>query len=240
MRRPVHTLCLLSTLAPSCLPFVSPPARISIGPGARLGHVSGAKGEPAGEPVVVLRGGIHPLGAIRDGDRKPFDVGVGYSYEGSSARGVASIHGPYVEVGTYPLAHAFNDRLAIRAGANAAVEALWKTDSGDAHLGLTAGPLVELTGSADGPFVSASRDGGVVLGAATGYWAVGLFGNASVRDMGEGLSATYSGGISLRIPLAVGVVCCAIPGITGGGSGSHGGGSNYQPARIPAQPTPTK
>lgn len=241
-------LALLVAASPGCLPFVVPPARLSMGPGLRSHAVSGTPEEPLRTGVATFRAGLHPLGVLRDGYRKPYDLGVGYSVEGSSDVDVPTVHGPYLELGAYPLIHELNEKLALRAGVQASLDALFQTNQDDARVGLSVGPLVELTGDASGPFAGTGDDGGVILGASHGYFGVGVFANASLRDLGQGLTTTYSGGLSLRIPLAAGIVCCAIPSLGGGessGSGSESGGSGggsgqRRLRRTPADPKPGK
>ena len=68
-------------LASACLPYVSPPVRVSAGGGLAVaagGTRSGA--EPAREDVLV-RVGVHPQQMFKAGFDRRLDVGVGYLYE---------------------------------------------------------------------------------------------------------------------------------------------------------------
>jgi hypothetical protein len=107
--------------------------------------------------LVAFRGAIHPLGATKNGDRKVLDVGVEHAVEDSSGNKndngtkAATIHGPYVEVGTYALRLPIGETYGFRAGVNGSVDGLFREDSNNAGLGLSAGPIVKFTGNATGP-----------------------------------------------------------------------------------------
>lgn len=67
------------------------------------------------------------------------------------------------------------------------------------------------TGRADGPFTSKSSDGSVVFGSSAGRWSVGLFASGSRRGFSDGAYNDIALGVSVRVPFAAGIVCCAWP-----------------------------
>jgi hypothetical protein len=192
----------------------------------RRGNLGDGAGNTSNESLVAFRGALHPMGAMADGDRRVLDVGVGYVAEGSSGQDNANgtkavtLQGPYLEVSAYPLRVPIGEKYGLRMGATSSVEALFREGSSNAGVGLTVGPALEFTGNASGPFASEDDDGGVTVGQASGYWAVGLFANGSVRKFDEHYSSAFTGGISFRIPFAFGVACCAVPHF---GSDDHSG-----------------
>lgn len=210
---------LLAVLAiPGCFPYAVPPMRLAVGPTVRQGDLGDDAGDTSNSSMVSFRGGIHPIGALHHGAEQPFDVGLGYGVEGSSGHENANgtnptaIHGPYLEFSALPLRRPLiGERLGLRLGATTAIDYLFRDNTTDAGVGLSAGPLLELTGAANGPFVSVSGPGDFSVGQASGYWAVGLFGNVTMRKFDDQYSQAYSAGISVRVPFAYGIACCALP-----------------------------
>ncbi|MEO8903576.1 MAG: hypothetical protein ABI627_18810, partial [Polyangiaceae bacterium] len=202
-------LMALSLLG-GCFPFIVPPARVSLGAGARLGVVPGSA--PHASPdFVALRAGLHPLDVLDGSETRMLDVGVGYQGELPAAKSTPSVYGPYLEVGAYPEVAHVSNAITLKAGLYGTVDLLYRSGYSDAGVGGTIGGLVELTSRTDGLFASESRDGSVVYGSSAGRWAVGLFSTGSVRSFSDGAYADLVIGLSARLPFAAGVVCCAWP-----------------------------
>jgi hypothetical protein len=203
--------------------------------------------------LVAFRGALHPIGGLKNGDRKPYDVGIGYAVESPSSSdthaatsSASTIHGPYIEVGAYPLRLPIEEKYAIRAGVYGTVNALVRDNSSESGLGLAVGPLVEFTHNVTGPFSSENEES-ATAGAASGYWGFGIYGNASYRQFDGHGSYAYSAGVSIRIPFALGVACCAIPtaeslanASSDSSSSSSYGGSSSTPKRTRAAPKPSR
>ena len=193
-----------------CLPFIVPPARVSLGAGARLGAVP-SSAPHAARDFVALRAGLHPLD-VRDGsETRMVDVAVGYQGELSTSSPTPSVYGPYAELGAYPVIANVSTALTLKAGLYGTVDLLYRSRYLDAGVGGTLGGLVELTGRADGIFSSKSRDGSIVYGSSAGRWAVGLFSSGSLRSFSDGAYGDLVIGLSVRVPFAAGVVCCKWP-----------------------------
>jgi hypothetical protein len=198
------------SLSSGCLPFIVPPARVSLGAGARLGAVPGA--EPhARRDFVALRAGLHPLDVLAGSETRMVDVAVGYQGELPPAKSTPSVYGPYLELGVYPVAAPVSTAFRLKAGLYGTADLLYRSGYPDVGVGGTMGALVELTARTDGVFSDNSRDGSVVYGRSAGRWAVGLFGSGSLRSFSDGAYSDLVIGLSARIPFAVGVVCCVWP-----------------------------
>lgn len=198
------------SLSSGCFPFIVPPARVSLGAGARLGAAPNGA-QHSTRNFVALRAGLHPLDVLEGSETRMVDVAVGYQGEVPTTKSTPSVYGPYLELGTYPEIAHISSALTLKAGLYGTVDLLYRSAYPDAGVGGTIGGLVELTGRADGVFSNESRDGSVVYGSSAGRWAVGLFSSGSVRSFSDG---AYSGvviGLSARVPFAAGVVCCAWP-----------------------------
>jgi hypothetical protein len=204
----------LSVLFSGCLPFAVPPARVEIGavPGLGVAAPSAAgEAETAGESPdgekstpVVLRGAIHPLQMVPDLRGRAIDFGVGYMVEGVDDRdGGVWRDGPYAELGVFPFRWDLGSRDRLRAGARILGESFLRDDAGF-RAGATAVASVEITGFTDGAFSSPDA-----VGVAYGEWGLGVFAGPSVRVGANRSAWTGTVGLSARIPLAVGVVCCA-------------------------------
>jgi hypothetical protein len=234
----------------ACLPFVVPPARLEVGPAMRRGDIHETNPNAKDAHLVAFRGALHPIGGLKNGDRKPYDVGIGYAIENQASNDTSTgnsrastIHGPYVEVGAYPLRLPIEEKYAIRAGVYGTVNALVRDNSSESGLGLTVGPLVEFTHNVTGPFSSEDEEG-KTAGAASGYWGFGIYGNASYRQFDGHGSYAYSAGVSVRIPFALGVACCAVPTAEGIANASSNVSSDVSSSssskRTRATPKPRK
>jgi len=198
------------SLSSGCFPFIVPPARVSLGAGARLGTAP-SWAPHATRDFVALRAGVHPLDVLDGSETRMVDVAVGYQGEVPTTKSTPSVYGPYLELGAYPEVAHISTALTLKAGLYGTVDLLYRSGYPDAGVGGTIGGLVELTERMDGVFSNQSRDGSVVYGSSSGRWAVGLFSSESVRSFSDGAYSDVVFGLSLRVPFAAGVVCCAWP-----------------------------
>jgi hypothetical protein len=243
MCRYVVVLCFTLTLISGCVPFIVPPARITVGPTLRRGNYEDEASTSDNNRLVSFRGGIYPMGAMKDGDRRLLDVGFGYTVEGSTQNQkpndvkVATLHGPYLEINAYPLRAPIGKDYGLRAGMSSSIDALFRDGNSRSNIGFSFGPVLEFTGNVTGPF-SSETDDGFSAGSASGYWAFGIFGNASLRKLDEHNGRAYTAGLSIRIPFAIGIACCAVPDV---GSNDHSSNSSSShPTRKRANPQPAK
>ena len=232
------------SLLSGCLPFIVPPARVSLGAGERLGPVPGSPSHPPRE-FVALRAGFHPLDVLDGSETRMFDVGVGYQGELPTTKSMPSVYGPYLELGAYPEVAQISTSLTLKAGLYGTVDLLYRSAYPDAGVGGTIGGLVELTARTDGVFSNQSDDGSVVYGNSAGRWAVGLFSSGSVRSFSDGAYSDIVIGLSVRVPFAAGVVCCAWPHSSNANrpKDEHDRDDEREappPRRIPAHPTPER
>jgi hypothetical protein len=193
-----------------CLPFVVPPARVSIGSATHIDAFPGSLPAESEQEVLSLRGSAHPLDLADGMEGRLLDFGLGYHAELAPPGGVPTVHGPYLELGAYPLAAELGPRVHLRGGMYGTVDGLLRSGMAEPGLGGSLGLLLELASSGSGAFLS--RGGGpVVAGYARGQWGFGLYTSASVRDFSDGAYRALSVGVSVRLPLVVGVLCCALP-----------------------------
>jgi hypothetical protein len=219
------------------MPFVVPPARVSLGAGARLGVVPGST--PQAPPgFVALRAGLHPLDVLEGSETRVVDVGVGYQGELPTASSAPRVYGPYLELGTYPVIANVSSAITLKAGLYGSADLLYRSRFPDAGVGGTVGGLVELTGRTDGVFSDQSRDGSIVYGRSAGRWAVGLFGSGSVRSFSDGAYSDLVIGLSVRVPFAAGVICCVWPHSSSATATHDDGDGEHEPnRRSRAQPS---
>ncbi|HTU62276.1 MAG TPA: hypothetical protein VMF89_27645, partial [Polyangiales bacterium] len=196
----------LALMLSACLPFAAPPSRLTVAPGRAFG-ASGAAASSHGS--VLLRGTWLPLDAVQALERRRFDVGVGYGAELPVVRSAAALHGPYLELSGYPLQWELSQSLRLQAGVQLAGEWLLRNE-GAAGWGATLGFSTELLTSANDTFLSRSGHR-AVLGHALGQWGIGLVTSAAFRSFEHGSQANVALGLNLRVPLLVGVLCCALP-----------------------------
>jgi hypothetical protein len=195
--------------APSgCIPFALPPGQASAA-GATTGEQprNRASDEVGG---YSLRGGVHPLGMIDDQQERPVDVGAGYALERAPREhGYLHAHGPYLEIDAFPV-RAHMGSWTARVGVRTLAELLIRDDAGgwgETGGGGTMALALDFATFADGVFATGSSDG-FALGAAYGEAGVGAFAGVSHRRFRDDSYWMGSAGLSLRVPLAAGVVCC--------------------------------
>jgi hypothetical protein len=196
--------------ASGCLPFAVPPARVETGIGTRLYTRDPSNGALGPQSTRVLRGAIHPLQLRKDPANRLLDVGLGYRGEWLVAVPSPALHGPYAELGLYPVRASLSRRLRLRWGGYASGDALLSARQ-DPGFGATLGTLLEFSGETlSGNFSRVDTDS-AVFGTAQGQWAVGLFASTAVREVDDDFSQSVVTGMSVRLPLVVGVACCVWP-----------------------------
>lgn len=222
-----------------CFPFVVPPARVSVGAGPATGDVERSSGSLEPRSTTTLRAGFHPLQLMPGASKRMFDAGVGYGgdlvygHAPASYDRRTSAHGPYVEAGVYPVRLPVSSATTFRWGGRGTLDLLFLEPQNTLGYGGTLATEFEFSGDASGPFASADEES-IVLGAGHGQWALGGFIGGSMRHFD---GADYGGltfGVSARIPLAFGVICCAW-----GGGDDHDDAPHATPRpRKAATPTP--
>jgi len=204
-------------LASGCLPFAAPPARVSIGAGPATGELERSSGSLELRSTTSLRAGLHPLQLVPGASKRMFDAGIGYGGDLVFGHAPAnydrrtSAHGPYVEVGLYPLRLPLGSATTFRWGGQGTADLLYLEPKNTLGYGGSLSTAFEFSGDASGPFASADDDG-IVVGAGHGQWAIGGFVGGSVRHFPDGDYGGLTFGVSARIPLAAGVICCVWSG----------------------------
>jgi len=206
------------------MPFVVPPARLSLGAGPATGVVPRAYDELLPEVVTSFRAGFHPWDLADRPSERAFDFGAGYAADwisGEAATGPdqaarrehVSAQGPYLEGSYAPFRYPIGEGTALRLGARTDLDLLFLGT--DARTGFGGSGVVEFEISHDvfGPFVSDDDDEpGVLAGVQRGRWALALFAGGSFRDFGGESYGGVTGGVSVRLPFLAGIACCAWPG----------------------------
>ena len=200
---------LVAALGSACLPFAVPPARVESGIGARLLDREAASTSPSSTQAGAFRAGFHPTQLLSSPSDRTWDVGLGYRAEWRLHEQSPPLHGPYAELGFYPLRTGLGRTTRLRWGSYASADAVFEETTTPGP-GATLGTLLELTGSTSGTFSSSDKDS-AVAGAAFGQWAFGLFASTSLREVDRRFSQSVITGMSLRVPFAVGVACCFWP-----------------------------
>jgi hypothetical protein len=202
-------LLLLISSMTGCLPFALPPLRAELG-GSPSSGPSGSESDVAG-PVVSGRLGFHPLQVFRDTTSRAWDVGVGYARESSSGR--TAHHGPYAELAAYPLRGDASSGKRFRVGLMTIAQAYLDPTSPYRTSATVAG-TAEIAGFSDGTFQSDDASG-----VARGEWGLGIFAGPSARFGGADVAWSGTVGITARVPMALGFVCCLQPSWLKGSSG---------------------
>ncbi len=201
------SLALTST---GCVPFLVPPARVETGIGTRVRPPKTRDGVEGSRATGMMRAGLHPLQLIGPEAPAWADFAFGYRSEWVLDDSERPLHGPYAELGLYPVRPRLSRSTRLRFGGYTSADAIL-TSAREPGLGATLGTLVELTGFSSGAFGHAD-DEDLVGGVTHGQWAVGLFASSSFRNADDRFSQTISTGLSFRMPFVVGIACCAWPG----------------------------
>lgn len=235
-------LCsVLLSVSSGCLPFATPPSQVSVGPATHFDPIPGSAGERSPSRFTEVRAAAHPLDLMDGADDNRVDVGLGYQAEFPNAENLAgkTVHGPYVELGAYPLVAHLGPTLTLRGGTYATVASLFREGLDEPGVGGSLGARVELSGGAAGTFAGSGSDGTAVVGVARGRWGIGLWGSGSLQDFSDGAYHGVAAGVSVRLPLLAGVVCCAWPDFSrhaSSGASSHSASSTPRLRRTPARP----
>jgi hypothetical protein len=213
-------LALVALALSSCMPFALPPARLSLGTGPSAGTVTRPDDVALhAKQVTGFRAGLHPLSMLDHASSRSFDAGVGYGVDfiTGSERPTQPAgqrdshdlsHGPYLEGAYYPLRGRLSDATYLRFGGRGDVDLLFLEPDDRVGVGGTGVAELELATDVSGPFVSADSDG-VVLGTQRGQWALGVFAGGTLRNFRDASYGGFTGGVSIRMPLAAGMICCA-------------------------------
>jgi hypothetical protein len=212
-------LAPLLSLTTGCMGFVVPPVKLSGGVGPVAGHVERGVADLEPTSVTTLRAGFHPLSLMREAPANALDAGVGYGgdlvlgHAPPTFNRRATVHGPYVEGAYYPLrvrAGSATVRLGVRANA----DLLFHQPSGARGYGSTLVTELEIGGYSSGGLSGdddGDGDGDAVLGTVLGSWSLGAFAGGSLRSFPRSHYAGLTAGLSVRVPLIAGVVCCGWP-----------------------------
>jgi hypothetical protein len=200
----VGVVCALN----GCIPFALPPGQASA-----AGASTGAQPKNRARDEVggySLRGGVHPLGLVAAHQERTFDIGAGYALERAPREdGYLEAHGPYLELDAFPIL-ARTGSWTARVGVRTLAELLIRDDAlgwGEAGGGGTVALALDFATFAQGAFAAGGKDG-FAFGAAYGETGVGAFAGVSHRRFRDEAYWMGSAGLSLRVPLAAGVVCC--------------------------------
>jgi hypothetical protein len=218
-----------------CVPFALPPARVETGIGTRLYAQDPSSGALGPQSTRVLRGALHPLQLREDPASRLLDIGLGYRGEWLVAAPSAALHGPYAELGLYPVRASLSPRLRLRWGGYASGDALLSERQGPGF-GATLGTLLEFSGETRSGSFAAVDDDATVFGTAQGQWAVGLFASTAVREVDDDFSQSVVTGMSVRVPLVVGVACCVWPKF----GGHKSAGASTHPGASPSRSRPAR
>lgn len=197
----------LALASAGCVPFLVPPARVESGIGTRVHAPKTPEGVEGSRATGLVRAGVHPLQLSGPGAPPWADLAFGYRSEWVLDGSERPLHGPYAELGLYPLRPRLSRNTRLRFGGYTSADAVL-TSAREPGLGGTLGTLVELTGFSSGAFGHSDGEG-AVGGVSHGRWAVGLFVSTSFRNAERRFSQTLTTGLSLRIPFVVGIACCA-------------------------------
>lgn len=190
-----------------CVPFLVPPARVESGLGTRVHAPKSPEGVEGSRATGLVRAGVHPLQLIGPGAPLWADIAFGYRSEWLLDASEQPLHGPYAELGLYPLRPRLSRTTRLRFGGYTSADAVLASVR-EPGLGATLGALVEVTGFSSGAFGHSDGED-TVGGVSHGRWAVGLFASTSFRNVDQRFSQTLTTGLSLRIPFVAGIACCA-------------------------------
>lgn len=164
---------------------------------------------PGSRATGVLRAGFHPLQLVGPGPPSWADFGFGYRSEWVLDDTERPLHGPYAELGLYPVRPRLTNEMRLRFGGYTSADAVL-TSAREPGLGATLGTLLEITGFSSDSFGHSDEDG-AVAGMNHGQWAVGVFAATSFRNADDRFSQTLTTGLSFRMPFVAAVACCAWP-----------------------------
>lgn len=203
-----------------CMPFAVPPARLSLGGGPVTGAVPYGASELPLDVGATFRAGFHPLDLAEGSSERAFDVGAGYVLDWLSTDMPNSpnappeddhtyAQGPYLQGAYSPLRHRLGDTY-LRVGGRADIDLLFLPNQPETGFGGSAVLELELSHDVSGPFASSQDDEpGFAAGVQHGRWALGVFAGGTLRQFDDQGYGGLTAGLSVRIPLLVGIACCA-------------------------------
>jgi len=218
------TAVLAVSLLGGCLPFVSPPAKLSLAGGATPAPVadpSGVEKQPGG--VVEFRAALQPLDVTESLHDRRFDFGLGYVASDAYGDTSALTQGPFVELEYFPWQKRKDLRPRVRWGVRGSADLLFATVGGEREIGFgaLAGFGFEYTGFAGlAPFVApmhsndnldGDSDGdndGAIIGIAHGEWSIGMFAGVEVKNIASQTAFAGLLGVEGRLPFGAGIICC--------------------------------
>ncbi len=196
----------LALTSPGCVPFLVPPARVETGIGTRVHPPKTREGVQGSRATGLLRAGLHPLQLVGPEAPTWADFAFGYRSEWMLDDSERPLHGPYAELGLYPVRPRVSRSTRLRFGGYTSADAILSSGR-EPGLGATLGTVVELTGFSSGTFGHEDEED-TVGGVTHGQWAVGLFASTSFRNADDRFSQTLGTGLSVRLPFVFGVACC--------------------------------
>lgn len=238
---PQSWLVLLAfALTPSCFPYALPPAKVSVGSVVAGAPVITRSGEVERPDPTLVRVGFHPLDLAES--ELPLDVGVGYETEFVASGELPTMQGGYVELGLYPVSAKLSEHVRLRLGAYGTLDGLVREDLPSAGFGGSLGGLFELTGRVNGAIDSVNSDGSRNTGYALGRWGIGLFASGSLREFHGNAQPGAAVGVSVRIPLLAGIVCCLSSSEASDGDHDydHGSSDSSSSSSPPVKRTPAE
>jgi hypothetical protein len=212
------------SLLGGCLPFVSPPAKLSLAGGATpapISEPSSVDKQPGG--VIEFRAALQPLDVSESLHDRRFDLGLGYVASDAYWDTSVGTQGPFLELEYFPWQKRKDLKPRLRWGVRGSADLLFMTVGGEREIGFgaLAGFGFEYTGFAGlTPFAAPlssnddsddDTDGdtdGAIIGIAHGEWSIGMFAGVEVRNIASQTGFAGLLGIEGRLPLGAGIICC--------------------------------
>jgi hypothetical protein len=222
------TIALAVSLLGGCLPFVSPPAKLSLAGGATPAPISDPSSvEKQTGGVIEFRAALQPLDLTESLHDRRFDLGLGYVASDAYWDTSVGTHGPFLELEYFPWQKRKDLRPRVRWGLRGSADLLFATVGGEREIGFgaLAGFGFEYTGFAGlSPFAAplyshddtdSDSDGdidgdadGVIIGVAHGEWSIGMFAGVEVKNIASQTAFAGLLGVEGRLPIGAGIICC--------------------------------
>jgi len=184
-----------------CMPFVTPPVRMSAAYGGQPGLRADREG-PSG--LWNLRASLHPADLVPQAHLNAVDFGVGYTVDKHSLFDSPFYsRGAFAEIGYYPWIKPLDRVAAARFGPFVTVDRLWTDeDHPRSGWGMSTGVAFEINGFAKG----CASDNREVLACAYGLMGLRIFAILETRQIDEMRYMAPMFGFGWRLPAAVGIV----------------------------------